>query len=115
MHVAAVLSTWKLLRVRFDDKVAPELEFLNERMAMLRSLVLQAGIDPEQVETLLEMADEESIVLHELLATLDELGWLMLDIANEIARRAVSLDALLRGQLEELLAMLRINDHKKVT
>ncbi|HCE09855.1 MAG TPA: hypothetical protein DEQ40_14900 [Oxalobacteraceae bacterium] len=117
MHVAAVLASWKILRVRLDEQAvaAPELDFLKERMAMLRSLVLQAGIDPEHVDALLEMAREESMVLSELQATLDELGWLMMDIANEIERRTVGLDAQLRGTLEELLVLLRVDGRQEMT
>jgi len=116
MHVAAVLATWEILRARLHEQAAttPELGFLTERMEMLRSLVLQAGIDLDNVEGLLELANEDSTVLSEIQATLDELDWLMLDIANEIGRRAVALKGPLRDTVDELLALFRVDDRKKI-
>lgn len=116
MHVAAVLATWEVLRVRLKEQAvtAPELDFLNERMVMLRSLVLQTGIDLDHVEALLELAHEDDLVLSEIQATLDELDWLMLDIANEIERRTAALDHRLRETVDELLGLLRVDERKSI-
>ena len=107
-RVAEVLGSWPALRGRLDAQIAPpELAFLKERMEMLRSLVLQSGINPDDLEVLLEIAREDSIVLNELRATLDELDWLMADIANEIERRTAALDVQSRSAVEELVVLLR--------
>ncbi|MCK0512935.1 HD-GYP domain-containing protein [Aromatoleum buckelii] len=107
-RVAEVLGSWPALCDRLDAQAAsPELAFLKERMAMLRSLVLQSGINPDDLEVLLELAREDSVVLNELRATLDELDWLMADIANEIERRTTALDVQSRSAVEELVVLLR--------
>ncbi len=108
-HVAAVLAAWPGVRGALEQQPssAPCLHFLNERMSMLRSLVLQAGIDPADAEILLELAREDSEVLVELHASLNELDWLMVDIANEVERRTAALDQLTRATVAGLVSLLR--------
>lgn len=108
-HVAEVLASWQAIQGSGAAKAAssPDLGFLRERMTMLRSLVLQSGIDLDDIETLLELAREESIVLSELQATLDELEWLMIDIANEIERRLLSTDIRSPDAIDDFVALLR--------
>ncbi|WP_019139780.1 HD-GYP domain-containing protein [Noviherbaspirillum massiliense] len=108
-HLGDVLHAWDALRGRLEEQAAASgrLEFLAERMARLRSLLLQAGIDPQDAKTLLEIAREEDSVLNELQATLDELRWLMNDIANEIERRTLALDDQNRHMVDEFTGLLR--------
>lgn len=108
-HVMAVLAAWPALCDALDvqSPKAPGLQFITKRMMMLRSLVLQSGINPEDADVLLKLAREDNQVLCELQATLDELGWLMIDIVNETERRAVGLDAQSQGIVSELVSLLR--------
>lgn len=110
-HILAVLAAWPALEGTLAQQ-APKvavLQFLAERMTMLKSLVLQSGINPDDGEALLELAREDSEVLTELQATLSELGWLLLDIANEVERRTVGLDAPTQATVDELMGLLRVS------
>lgn len=108
-RLTGVLSTWPGVQdsLAKQESFTPQLQFLNERMMMLRSSVLQSGINPADVEVLLELAGEDDQVLTELRATLDELDWLMIDIANEVERRTATLDPLTRSTVAELISFLR--------
>lgn len=81
--------------------------FVRERVSMLRLLVHNSGMSPEYHDALIEMIREDPEVASELAATMDELKWLMLDIANEIERRAVKLDQDAGAVVGDLLALLR--------
>lgn len=101
-HLVDVLRAWRE-QAKTTATLATELAFLPERMDLLRSLALQAGIDQDDTTSLMDLAREDSDVLRELEATLDELDWLMRDIANEIERRAPAPD----NAYGNLLALLR--------
>ena len=109
MHVTNVLTAWPELQATLtaQSTESSELLFLIERMAMLRSLVLQSGINPDDAEALLELSREDPKVLSEIQATLDELVWLMIDIANEIERRTITMSAAQQATLGELIMLLR--------
>lgn len=109
-HVMAVIAAWPGVRdaLAAQPSCGPSLGFLNERMSLLRSLVLQVGIDPENAEMLLELARGEREILIELHATLDELHWMMIDIANEAERRTALLDPLTRSIVFKLITVLRL-------
>jgi hypothetical protein len=83
------------------------LAFLFERMASIRGLVLQAGFDPDHVDTMLSIAREDPGILGELRALLDELEWLLLDLANEIGRREPELAGMPHAPLDGLVHHLR--------
>lgn len=108
-HIASVLAAWPAWSAAYEalGPAAPAYRFLYEQMVRLRSLALQAGIDPNAVEALLEMACEDSRVLNELRATLDELGWLMGDIANEMDRRTAQGDNQSATKATEFTRLLR--------
>lgn len=109
LHVTKILTAWPQLHATLtaQSSTASEFLFLVERMAMLRSLVLQSGINPEDAEALLELSREDPKVLSEIQATLDELVWLMIDIANEIERRTITMSSIQQVTLGELIALLR--------
>ncbi|MFC5768098.1 HD-GYP domain-containing protein [Thauera sinica] len=89
---------------------AQELAFVRERIAMLRALVHNSGMSPEYHDALVDVIREDPEVASEFAATMDELKWLMLDIANEIERRAALValvDDEAAGVAAELLALLR--------
>lgn len=87
-----VLRVWRDLREGQGVKSDGEHGFLQERMDLLRSLMLQAGIDQNDTTPLLDLAHQDADVMRELQATLDELDWVMRDIANEIGRREATHD-----------------------
>lgn len=110
-HLAALLQAWFTLRAvleeRSADHDANSLEFLFERMGAIRSMVLQAGFDPDNMASMLSVASEDPAILHELRGMLDEMDWLMQDLANEIDRRSPELSGLSQGALKGLMGKLR--------
>lgn len=96
-HLADLLHSWFTLRSVFERQVAPAapdaspLGFLFERMQTIRQLVLQAGFDPDHVDSMLGIARDDPGILLELRTMLDEMEWLLQDLANEIDRRAPAL------------------------
>lgn len=112
-HMTALLETWITLRDIIKQEAAPAkpdttaLEFLFERMATMRSLILQAGFDPESMASMLVIAQDDRDMLAELRHMLDELEWLASDLANEIDRRSPQLSPLAQGALNELLVQLQ--------
>ena len=107
-QVTTVLKTWPGIQSALKAQpLSPTLGFLDERMRMLRSLVLQAGIDPENTDGLFAWVSEEASLLSELNNTLEELQWLMLDIANELERRTEQLEGLAEVIVGEMVILLR--------
>ena len=112
-RLADLLQAWASLREMFEDQLAPTapsasaLAFLFERMQAMHQLVLQAGIDPEHIDSMTTLANEDPGILLELRTMLDEMEWLQLDLANEIDRRAPSLGALADGPLRAFQQQLR--------
>ncbi|TAH49856.1 MAG: HD domain-containing protein [Betaproteobacteria bacterium] len=86
---------------------AREVAFIRDRVSMLRLLVHNSGMSPEYHDALIDMIHEDPEVASELAATMDELKWLMLDIANEIERRVAKVDDEADAVVDELLALLR--------
>lgn len=111
-HMAAVLETWITLRALLKQEAAPAkadttaLTFLFERMATMRSLILQAGFDPESMASMLSIARDDPDMLRELRRMLDELEWLASDLAHEIDRRSPQLSPQAQAALNALLAQL---------
>ena len=112
-HLSDVLRTWFAQRSVFEQMVAPAeperspLAFLFERMNTIRQLVLQAGFDPDRSESMLYIAQEDPAVLLEVRTMLDEIEWLLHDLAIEIDRRAAQLQRLPSKPLQDLLERLR--------
>lgn len=108
-QLAELLDAWPGLLARLDGHPsgAQELRFIEERMSMLRALVHNSGISPEYLDALMDIIRDDPAVATELAATLDELRWLMVDIANEIERRTASLDDEAGRIVGELVALLR--------
>ncbi|WP_342116558.1 HD-GYP domain-containing protein [Pseudoduganella sp. OTU4001] len=111
-HLSALLPAWFKLRDLLErrpmaDAPGAPMAFLFDRMAAIRSLVLQAGFDPDNMASMLSMVQDDPGMLAELRALLDEMDWLMADLANEIDRRSPELDGLSAGALKDLLGHLR--------
>lgn len=116
--VAQLLETWGELCAALSgaggNGPPGELEFLFERMVNLRSLLLQFGFDPDNLQLLVGLATTDPQVANELAAALDELHWQFTDLERETSRRRETIRAtltadenrLLDGWIEELLAYL---------
>jgi HD-GYP domain-containing protein (c-di-GMP phosphodiesterase class II) len=115
-HLSELLHAWFDLRAMLQQRPAADapgapMEFLFERMASIRSLVLQAGFNPDDMTSMLAMMQDDPEVLAELRAMLDEMDWLLADLANEIDRRLPELDGLSQGALKDLMQHLRPDVH----
>jgi len=111
-HIEDLLHTWFSVRSLLEQQSGTgPAAFLFERMATIRSLVLQAGFDPDNMSSMMELVHDDPEVLRELRAMLDEVDWLLADLANEIDRRSPELTGLSQGALRDLLGQLRHNDH----
>lgn len=108
-HVAKVLAVWPALNHDLTALAATEPAYLFavEQMTTLHSLILQAGIDPNNLDVLFELFQEDTRILTEMQLTLNELAWRMDDMANEIDRRATDLKAPLQAKAGELVGLLR--------
>ncbi|MES2018824.1 MAG: HD domain-containing phosphohydrolase [Pseudomonadota bacterium] len=108
-RLAGLLQAWFAVR---DTLEAPasgcaHATFLFERMGAIRSMVLQAGFNPDNMASMLAVAKEDPAIMRELSGMLDEMDWLMQDLANEIDRRSPELAGLSQGALKGLLGQLR--------
>jgi hypothetical protein len=112
-HLAELLQAWFALREMLEAQLAPAgagaspLAFLFERMNTIRSLVLQAGFDPDNMASMLAIVRDDPAILAELRGMLDEMDWLLLDLAHEIDRRSPELIGMNSGALKGLLGHLR--------
>ena len=112
-HLAELLQAWFTLRAMLEKQLEPDppdaspLAFLFDRMSAIRLLVLQAGFDPDNMPSMLAVAREDPAILMELRGMLDEMDWLLQDLANEIDRRSPELVGLSSGALNGLLGHLR--------
>lgn len=119
-HLAELLQAWGALRSSFEAAVAPcdtaesPLAFLFERMNSIRGVVLQAGFDPDHVDSMLGIAREDPGLLLELRGLLDELDWLLSDLANEIDRRGPEMKGLPHMPIDGLVMHLRPMAHGRV-
>lgn len=106
LRVSKILQKWEGLSVRINAETAnAPLRFLVERMSMLYSLTLQAGIYPDS-GAVLDLATQDSSVLDELMATLGEIDRLLDDFAFEIERRTESHVAC-RDMAHDLVQLMR--------
>ncbi len=112
---ARLLEQWSEFRAGLpaDAGGSPqEADFLLERMANLRSMLLQFGFDPDCPQLLIGLAAEDEQVASELAAALDEVHWQFADLEREITRRRENLDlSRADGQphyLDGWLAQLRV-------
>lgn len=90
MAAARLLGQWSVFRIQLQsaDGTAPqEVDFLLERMANLRSMLLQFGFDPESQQLLIALAADDRQLASELAAALDEVHWQFADLEREIVRR----------------------------
>ncbi|WP_374582683.1 HD-GYP domain-containing protein [Pseudoduganella sp.] len=111
-HLSSSLQAWFTLKELLQqhsmaDAPGSPMAFLFDRMATIRSLVLQAGFDPDNLNSMLALVQDDPAMLAELRALLEEMDWLLADLANEIDRRSPELDGLSAGALKDLQGFLR--------
>ena len=112
-QIGKMLKVWKDFSEYFEKDSAEHedaqeaLAFLFTRMREFRSVMLQAGIDADDVESLLDMVREDTELLNEMQATLDELVWRMNEIANETDAKAPRLNDSTQIALHNFIDALR--------
>ena len=106
LRLSDILGKWDAMssRIERDAENAP-LRFLADRMSMLHSLTLQAGIYPNSA-AVLDLANHDAGMLDELLATLGEIDRLLDEFAFEIERRTES-NVQCQGMALELVQLMR--------
>ncbi len=119
--VARLLEKWAKVRTvlsnRDGGKPPQELFYLIERMATTRSMLMQFGFDPEDLESLAALAADEPLLAHELGMALDEMFWQFADLEREMVRRRKNMLLTLRAEetrfvdtwIEALRAYLHIS------
>ncbi len=115
-HLSDLLQAWFDLRSMLEQRASADapgspLAFLFKRMASVRSLVLQAGFNPDDMTSMLAWIQDDPEVLAELRSMLDEMDWLLADLANEIERRSPELNGLSQAALKGLMQHLRPEIH----
>jgi hypothetical protein len=113
-HIADFLQAWLALHAMLEGQVKEQggeedtpLGFLFERMDSIRALILQAGLNPDDVQAMQSFGQDDPEMLAELQAMLSEMEWMLYDLANEIERRAPSLDGISQEALNDLIFHLR--------
>lgn len=105
-HLAALLGAWFSVRAVLTAESAKNGEspqsFLFERMTTICQLVVQAGFDPDNMDSMLTIARDDPQILLELRGMLDEMDWLMRDLVHEMDRRSPELAGLSAGALKGL-------------
>lgn len=93
--VAGVLAGWEGLRRSLDaasqDKGRSGTDFLFTHVRNLKSMLLQFGFNPDNIDGLAELAGEDPEIADELAAVLDEAQFQLKDMGQEIDRRGKEL------------------------
>lgn len=110
-HITDLLHTWLSLHALLKNDIEASSEtalgFLFERMGHILTLLVQAGLNLEDIPAITSFAQNDPAMLAELHTVLSELEWLLADLANEIERRAPDLDAMTQIGLDNLIIKLR--------
>ncbi|HUW37832.1 MAG TPA: HD domain-containing phosphohydrolase [Rhodocyclaceae bacterium] len=93
---ARLLQRWAVLASAFPAQHPPELAFLFERIADLRFMLLQFGLNPDDLQSMQALIGEQAIA-GELGAAFDEVRWQITDLAREIQRRREAFGQTLSG------------------
>ena len=100
--VAQLLEQWAKVRTLLTERDSgnpPQgLLYLIERMSTTRSMLVQFGFDPEDLESLAALAAAEPLLAHELGMALDEMFWQFTDLEREMVRRRGNMLLSLRAE-----------------
>jgi len=83
---AQLLRHWSEFSAALQGKAPPTLAFLFERMADLRLMMLQFGLNPDDPLSLQALVGEREIA-NEMAAAFDEVRWQITDLQRETQRR----------------------------
>ncbi|AZN36695.1 HD-GYP domain-containing protein [Iodobacter ciconiae] len=112
-HIADFLQSWLALHAMLEGQMKEgasadsPLGFLFERMQSIRALIVQAGLNPDDVQAMHTFGQNDPEMLAELQAMLSEMEWMLYDLANEIERRSPALDGVSQEALKDLIFHLR--------
>jgi len=110
IRLANLLGYWAALAHRLHEHAASSsssVSFLFARMRGIKNLILQAGFDPDDVQSIVAVAEGDPGILMELHCVLDEIDWLLQDLANEIDRRTLQFDGATLSTMDDLQKQLR--------
>lgn len=112
-HIADLLEGWLALHTMLKMQIKAgaaqdsKIGFLFERMDGVRSLVLQMGFNPDDIHGIQTIAQDDPSLKVKLQTMLDEMEWILNDMANEIDRRSPSLDGVPQAVFDDLVYPLR--------
>ncbi|STQ89764.1 HD-GYP domain-containing protein [Iodobacter fluviatilis] len=112
-HIADLLEGWlalhAMLCVQMKAGAAQNspIGFLFERMDGVHSLVLQMGFNPDDLHGMQTLAQEDPGLQQQLQTMLNEMEWILNEMANEIERRSPLSDGIPPNMFEELVQQLR--------
>ncbi|MDD2915852.1 MAG: HD domain-containing protein [Gallionella sp.] len=82
------LDGWSQLNAMTDSAREVSCEFISERMYNLHMIVRQVGFDPDSLDMLLQLANEDAAIATELTVLVDELQFQIADLGREFDRHA---------------------------
>lgn len=82
------LDGWSQLSAMTDSAREVSCEFISERMYNLHMIVRQVGFDPDSLDMLLQLANEDAAIATELTVLVDELQFQLADLGREFDRRS---------------------------
>jgi HD-GYP domain-containing protein (c-di-GMP phosphodiesterase class II) len=112
-HIADLLEGWLALHTMLKMQIKAgaaqdsKIGFLFERMDGIRSLVLQMGFNPDDIHGIQTIAQDDPSLKVELQMMLNEMEWILNDMANEIDRRSPTLDGVPQAVFNDLVYQLR--------
>lgn len=108
LHIWDTVQAFIEGRTAEKSKARDSLTFLVDRMREFHSVMRQTGIDTDDIESNLNLARQDPLVLNEMKTVLDELVWRMNEIALEIDLKKPELDELSQITLSNFVDALRM-------
>ena len=93
---AQLLQRWAERSATWQGRQPQELSFLFERFAALRSMLVQFGLNPDDLQSMQALIGEPELA-GELGAAFDEVRWQIADLGREIQRRCEAIGQILSG------------------
>ncbi|OIQ91417.1 cyclic di-GMP phosphodiesterase response regulator RpfG [mine drainage metagenome] len=91
-----LLQRWTELSATWQGRQPQELNFLFERFATLRFMLVQFGLNPDDLQSMQALIGEPELA-GELGAAFDEVRWQIADLGREIQRRCEAIGQILSG------------------
>lgn len=114
-NFAQLMKGWSSLLTCMGSTATESIAFLAQRLSSIRSVIVSSGFDPDGIDTLFQLASEDSTISMEITTVIDELKYQLAELENEIDRHEHSWTNIVdpvtsvalsdwRQQLHELLA-----------